>query len=64
VRRSRTWTWSWYERLRFTKQWEHRFAPDLPAFIEVARGDVKLFLSEHRGDARPDGNRLRVSEPN
>jgi catechol 2,3-dioxygenase-like lactoylglutathione lyase family enzyme len=44
----------WYERLGFTQQWEHRFEPHLPAFVEVARGKVRLFLSEHTGDARPD----------
>ncbi|MFJ9590078.1 glyoxalase superfamily protein [Streptomyces acidicola] len=43
----------WYERLGFAKQWEHRFEPGLPAFVEVARGRVRLFLSEHKGDARP-----------
>lgn len=45
---------AWYERLGFTKQWEHRFESGLPAFVEVARGAVRLFLSEHKGDARPD----------
>ncbi|WP_171164752.1 glyoxalase superfamily protein [Streptomyces sp. I05A-00742] len=44
---------TWYARLGFTQQWEHRFEPELPAFVEVARGDVRLFLSEHEGDARP-----------
>jgi hypothetical protein len=44
----------WYERLGFAKEWEHRFEPGLPAFVEVARGRVRLFLSEHEGDARPD----------
>ncbi|MFF2556883.1 glyoxalase superfamily protein [Nocardia sp. NPDC058058] len=44
----------WYERLGFTKQWEHRFEPHFPAFVEVARGDMRIFLSEHTGDARPD----------
>ncbi|MEV8552185.1 glyoxalase superfamily protein [Streptomyces glaucescens] len=44
----------WYARLGFAAQWEHRFAPGLPAFVEVARGRVRLFLSEHTGDARPD----------
>ncbi|MDG9706255.1 glyoxalase superfamily protein [Streptomyces sp. DH37] len=43
----------WYERLGFTRQWEHRFEPGFPAFAEVARGRVRLFLSEHTGDARP-----------
>ncbi|MGP8304493.1 VOC family protein [Streptomyces inhibens] len=44
----------WYERLGFAKQWEYRFEPGLPVFVEVARGGVRLFLSEHTGDARPD----------
>ena len=46
---------SWYERLGYTKEWEHRFEPGLPAFVSLARGgQARLFLSEHRGDARPD----------
>ena len=44
----------WYERLGFTRQWEHRFDPDCPAFVSIARGGARLFLSEHQGDARPD----------
>lgn len=56
-------TLSWYERLGFTKQWEHQFEPGFPAFVEVARGRVRLFLSEHQGDARPDTLvYLRVSD--
>jgi catechol 2,3-dioxygenase-like lactoylglutathione lyase family enzyme len=45
---------AWYERLGFSKQWEHRFDPDCPAFVSIARGRARMFLSEHRGDARPD----------
>ncbi|MEV4096082.1 glyoxalase superfamily protein [Streptosporangium saharense] len=45
---------AWYERLGFVRRWEHRFEPGFPAFVEVARGGVKLFLSEHEGDARPN----------
>ncbi|MGI5346850.1 glyoxalase superfamily protein [Streptomyces sp. CA-250714] len=44
----------WYARLGFIQQWEHRFEPGFPVFAEVARGHVRLFLSEHEGDARPD----------
>ena len=44
----------WYERLGFTKEWEHRFEPGMPAFVSIARGQARLFLSEHQGDARPD----------
>jgi catechol 2,3-dioxygenase-like lactoylglutathione lyase family enzyme len=45
---------AWYARLGFTKQWEHRFEPGMPAFVSIARDRARLFLSEHRGDARPD----------
>lgn len=44
----------WYARLGFVQQWQHRFEPGLPVFTEAARGRVRLFLSEHGGDARPD----------
>ncbi|MFD5235568.1 glyoxalase superfamily protein [Streptomyces tendae] len=44
----------WYARLGFVQQWEHRFEPGFPVFTEVARGRVRLYLSEHEGDARPD----------
>jgi catechol 2,3-dioxygenase-like lactoylglutathione lyase family enzyme len=44
----------WYERLGFEKTGEHRFEPGLPAFVTVDRGAIRLFLSEHEGDARPD----------
>ncbi|WP_258341820.1 glyoxalase superfamily protein [Saccharopolyspora gregorii] len=43
----------WYRLLGFTPQWEHRFEPHLPAFVEVVRGQVRLFLSEHEADVRP-----------
>jgi catechol 2,3-dioxygenase-like lactoylglutathione lyase family enzyme len=45
---------AWYRRLDFAQEWEHRFEPGFPAFVSVARGGVRLFLSEHTGDARPD----------
>ena len=45
---------AWYERLGFVKEWEHQFEPGLPWFVSVARGHVRLYLSEHAGDARPD----------
>ncbi|MDQ8705312.1 glyoxalase superfamily protein [Streptomyces sp. LHD-70] len=44
----------WYARLGFRQQWEHRFESGFPVFTEVARGPVRLYLSEHEGDARPD----------
>ena len=45
---------AWYERLDFGKEWEHQFEPGLPWFVSVARGSVRIYLSEHEGDARPD----------
>jgi hypothetical protein len=37
-----------------TKEWEHRFEPDLPAFVSIARGRGRIYLSEHAGDGGPD----------
>ncbi len=45
---------SWYERLGFRKEWEHQFEPEFPWFVSVARGQARLYLSQHKGDARPD----------
>ena len=45
---------AWYQQLGFTQEWEHRFEPGFPAFVCLARGQVRLFFSEHNGDARPD----------
>jgi len=46
---------AWWARLGFEVEWEHRFAPGLPLFLALRRRDARLFLSEHQGDARPDG---------
>jgi catechol 2,3-dioxygenase-like lactoylglutathione lyase family enzyme len=45
---------AWYWRLGFAKEWEHQFEPGFPWFVSVARGNVRIYLSEHEGDARPD----------
>ncbi|WP_431878640.1 glyoxalase superfamily protein [Micromonospora marina] len=45
-------TATWFGRLGFVKQWEHRFAPDLPLYVSIVRGDAEIHLSEHTGDAR------------
>lgn len=42
--------------LGYEKEWEHRFEPGFPVFVSLARnGTARLFLSEHAGDATPDG---------
>ena len=45
---------AWYGRLGFVQEWGHQFEPGFPWFVSVARGNVRLYLSEHTGDARPD----------
>jgi hypothetical protein len=39
--------------LGFSLRWEHRFEPELPVYLEIARGELVLHLSEHYGDACP-----------
>ena len=35
---------TWYWRLGFTKEWEHRFEPGMPAFVSIARGRAPVPL--------------------
>lgn len=39
--------------LGFAVDWEHRFEPGLPLYMQVSRGDLTLHLSEHHGDCTP-----------
>lgn len=39
--------------LGFAVDWEHRFEPSLPVYLQVSRGDLTLHLSEHHGDCTP-----------
>ncbi|GAA5787479.1 glyoxalase superfamily protein [Chitiniphilus shinanonensis] len=39
--------------LGFRVDWEHRFAPDLPLYMQVTRGALTLHLTEHHGDCCP-----------
>ncbi|MCW5718603.1 MAG: VOC family protein [Bauldia sp.] len=39
--------------LGFTVDFEHRFEPDMPLYMGVSRGDLRLHISEHFGDAMP-----------
>ena len=41
------------EFLGFKVDFEHRFEPDLPLFMQISLGDVILYLSEHHGDCSP-----------
>jgi catechol 2,3-dioxygenase-like lactoylglutathione lyase family enzyme len=41
------------EYLGFKVDFEHRFEPGLPLFMQVSLGDITLHLSEHHGDGSP-----------
>ena len=43
----------WYARLGFEIESEHRFAPGMPLYLFLRRGNNRLHLSEHKGDAHP-----------
>jgi uncharacterized glyoxalase superfamily protein PhnB len=45
--------------LGFTVDWEHRFEPGTPLYMQVSRGACVLHLSEHHGDGTP-GTAIRV----
>jgi catechol 2,3-dioxygenase-like lactoylglutathione lyase family enzyme len=45
--------------LGFTVDFEHRFEPGLPLYMQVSRGACRLHLSEHHGDGTP-GTRIRI----
>jgi hypothetical protein len=34
-------------------EWEHRFSPEAPVFMQVTRGNLAINLSEHHGDGTP-----------
>ena len=39
--------------LGFTVDWEHRFEPALPLYMQVSRRGLRLHLTEHHGDCTP-----------
>ncbi|VXC39262.1 glyoxalase superfamily protein [Massilia sp. 9I] len=45
--------------LGFKVDWEHRFEPDLPLYLQVSRDGCILHLSEHHGDCCP-GAAMRI----
>ena len=45
--------------LGFKVDWEHRFEPGTPLYMQVSRGECILHLSEHYGDGSP-GAAIRI----
>ena len=48
--------------LGFTIDWEHRFEPHLPVFMQVSRDGMAFFLTEHTGDC-PFGGLIHLYVP-
>jgi catechol 2,3-dioxygenase-like lactoylglutathione lyase family enzyme len=49
--------------LGFSVDWEHRFEPDLPLYMQVSRSGCLLHLSQHHGDGSPNA-RVRIDTVN
>lgn len=45
--------------LEFKVDWEHRFEPGLPLYMQLSKGTCLLHLSGHHGDATP-GGQIRI----
>ena len=41
--------------LNMKLDWEHRFEPDTPIYMQVSKGNIVFHLSEHSGDCTPGG---------
>lgn len=41
--------------LGFTIDWEHRFEPGFPVFMQLTRAGQTIFLTEHAGDCQTGG---------
>jgi catechol 2,3-dioxygenase-like lactoylglutathione lyase family enzyme len=39
--------------LGFKVDWEHRFEPDTPVYMQISRDGLVIHLSEHHGDGTP-----------
>ena len=49
--------------LGFRVDWQHRFEPGLPLYLQVSRDGCVLHLSEHFGDASPGAHvRIQVDD--
>jgi uncharacterized glyoxalase superfamily protein PhnB len=47
------------EFLGFKVDWEHRFEPGLPLYMQISKDECVLHLSEHHGDCSP-GAAMRI----
>ncbi|MEO8759235.1 MAG: glyoxalase superfamily protein [Devosia sp.] len=45
--------------LGFTVDWEHRFEPGLPLYMQLSRAGIVIHVTEHHGDGSP-GAHIRI----
>lgn len=38
------------EGMGFQIDWEHRFEPDFPVFVQITKDEMTIYLTEHTGD--------------
>jgi catechol 2,3-dioxygenase-like lactoylglutathione lyase family enzyme len=43
------------DKLHFQIEWEHRFEPHFPVFMEISRDGITIDLTEHTGDCQVGG---------
>jgi hypothetical protein len=49
--------------LEFAVDWEHRFDPDAPLYMQVSKDQCRIHLSGHHGDSTPgSGIRIQVTD--
>lgn len=49
--------------LGMTIDWEHRFEPDMPLYMQVSKDNLVFHLSEHSGDCTP-GSKVFINTAN
>ncbi|MCD9025461.1 glyoxalase superfamily protein [Cohnella silvisoli] len=47
------------EYLGFKVDWEHRFEPNMPLYMQISMHEIRIHLSEHYGDCSP-GSAIRI----
>ncbi|WP_077212434.1 glyoxalase superfamily protein [Bacillus dakarensis] len=43
------------EGMGFQIDWEHRFEPNFPVFVQITKDEMTIYLTEHTGDCETGG---------
>jgi catechol 2,3-dioxygenase-like lactoylglutathione lyase family enzyme len=46
---------TWWARLGFVEEFRHQLEGTIPRFVGIRRGECRVYLSEHAGDAHAPG---------